>query len=177
MFIEVAEALAAIKGQAVAEALGETVAHEQGTDKAAPGNAHLADDFNDEYISGEGRQIIEHFPERRFHTGPLDPPHIAGRADDFQREGMVHSFFAFGRCSVTIDFDDCGDRESVAPLIEELAGHTHTQGLAMVGSIRLCGACGARPKGRVSVCPRCGSEAVYEIERREQGFRNEIVRL
>jgi len=97
--------------------------------------------------------------------------------EDFKREGMIHSFLAFGRATVTVDFDDYLDATDIAPLVEELAADTHVIGLSMRGSLRLCAQCGTRPEGRVKVCPRCGGEAVYELERKEQGTKTGIARL
>jgi len=94
-----------------------------------------------------------------------------------RREGMVHSFLAFGHASVTADFGAYDSQESLIALLNELAADTHARGLAMVGSIRLCRRCGAKPEGKVSVCPDCGSETVYELERKEQGTKNRIARL
>jgi anaerobic ribonucleoside-triphosphate reductase len=84
---------------------------------------------------------------------------------------------AFGHVTVAAELSDHENPESVVELLRKLAAETHVRGLTMVGSIRLCKRCGLRTEETMSVCPTCGGESVYELERKERGTKNRIARL
>ncbi|NUN95653.1 MAG: hypothetical protein HUU16_05735 [Candidatus Omnitrophica bacterium] len=97
--------------------------------------------------------------------------------DALIREGKAHSFFASGQVFFSEELEGNVDPAWIAERIRFLAASTHIGGYTWSGKSVHCRSCGAVFGETRPVCPACGGESLYEMNRRGQGSFNEIVRL
>ena len=138
--------------------------------KLVPG---LGDELDDRFIESlaaagfEGGGSLQERPSRTGWNG----------RKEMVRKGKVHPLLASGQTVLEVEYDVGRKVDEVEDLLRYLASSTHVSGLSLSGKWVRCGKCGSRFQQRRPVCESCGGRIFHEVERRNQGKLNRVVRL